>query len=43
MTCYSKIPGKPEKVENRVLGMEGKVEDLDQTVKDHKRMLRKYN
>jgi hypothetical protein len=26
----------------RVLGTEDKVEELDQTVKDHERMLRKY-
>jgi hypothetical protein len=31
-----------EQGENRVSGMEGKVEELDQTVKDHERMLRKY-
>jgi hypothetical protein len=31
-----------EQVENRVSGMEDKVEELDQTVKDHERMLRKY-
>jgi uncharacterized coiled-coil protein SlyX len=30
-----------EQVENRVSGMEDKVEELDQTVKDHERMLRK--
>jgi uncharacterized coiled-coil protein SlyX len=29
-------------VENRVSGTEGRVEELNQTVKDHKRMLRKY-
>jgi hypothetical protein len=29
-------------VENRVSGTEDKVEELDQTVKDHERMLRKY-
>jgi hypothetical protein len=28
-----------EQVENRVSGMEDKVEELDQTVKDHERML----
>jgi hypothetical protein len=31
-----------EQVENRVPGTEDKVEELDQTVKDHERMLRKY-
>jgi hypothetical protein len=31
-----------EQVENRVSGMEDKVEELDQIVKDHERMLRKY-
>jgi hypothetical protein len=31
-----------EQVENRVSGMEDKVEELDQTVKDHERMLGKY-
>jgi hypothetical protein len=29
-------------VENRVSGMEDKVQELDQTVKGHERMLRKY-
>jgi uncharacterized coiled-coil protein SlyX len=29
-------------VENRVSGMEVTVKELDQTVKDHERMLRKY-
>jgi hypothetical protein len=33
---------REEQVENRVLGTEDKVEELDQTVKDHERMLRKY-
>jgi uncharacterized coiled-coil protein SlyX len=31
-----------EQVENRVSGTEDKVEELNQTVKDHERMLRKY-
>jgi uncharacterized coiled-coil protein SlyX len=31
-----------EQVENRVSGTEDKVEELNQTIKDHKRMLRKY-
>jgi hypothetical protein len=31
-----------KQVENRVPGTEHKVEELDQTVKDHERMLRKY-
>jgi hypothetical protein len=31
-----------EEVENTVLGTEDKVEELDQKVKHHKRMLRKY-
>jgi hypothetical protein len=31
-----------EPVENRVSGTEDKVEELDQTVKDHERMPRKY-
>jgi hypothetical protein len=31
-----------EQVQNRVSGMEDKVEELDQTVKDCERMLRKY-
>jgi uncharacterized protein involved in tellurium resistance len=31
-----------QQVQNRVSGMENKVEKLDQTVKDHERMLRKY-
>jgi uncharacterized coiled-coil protein SlyX len=29
-------------LENRVSGMEDKVEELDHTVKNHERMLRKY-
>jgi hypothetical protein len=32
-----------ELVENRVLGMEDKVEELDQTVKDQERILRNIN
>jgi uncharacterized coiled-coil protein SlyX len=31
-----------EQVENRVSETEDKVEELDQTVKDHEKMLRKY-
>jgi uncharacterized coiled-coil protein SlyX len=31
-----------EHIECRVSGMEDKVEELDETVKDHERMLRKY-
>jgi hypothetical protein len=31
-----------EQVKNRVSGMEDKVEELDQTVNDHERMLRKH-
>jgi hypothetical protein len=31
-----------EQVENRISGTEDKVEELDQTIKDHERMLRKY-
>jgi hypothetical protein len=31
-----------EQFENRVSGMEDKVDELDQPVKDHKRMQRKY-
>jgi hypothetical protein len=31
-----------EQVENRVSGKVKKVEKLDQTVKDHERMLKKY-
>jgi hypothetical protein len=31
-----------KKVENRVLGTEDIVEELDQTVKYHERMIRKY-
>jgi hypothetical protein len=31
-----------EQIENRVSGMEDKIEELDQTVKDRERMLRKY-
>jgi hypothetical protein len=31
-----------EEVENRVSGSEDKVEELDQTVKDLERLLRKY-
>jgi hypothetical protein len=31
-----------EQVENRVSGMKDKVEEFDQTGKDHERMLRKY-
>jgi hypothetical protein len=31
-----------QQVENRVPGMEDKVGELEQTVKDHERMLRKY-
>jgi hypothetical protein len=33
---------KHEKSENRLSGTEDKVEKLDQTVKTHERMLRKY-
>jgi uncharacterized coiled-coil protein SlyX len=33
---------KVEQGENRVSGMEDKVEELDKTVKDHERKLRKY-
>jgi uncharacterized coiled-coil protein SlyX len=31
-----------EQVENRVSGTEDEVEELDQTVEDHKKVLRKY-
>jgi hypothetical protein len=31
-----------EQTENRASGTEDNVEELDQTVKDHERMLRKY-
>jgi hypothetical protein len=31
-----------EQIENRVSGTEDKVEELDQTVKDQDKMLRKY-
>jgi preprotein translocase subunit Sss1 len=31
-----------EKVENRVSGTEDQVEELEQTIKDHERILRKY-
>jgi hypothetical protein len=31
-----------EQVENRVSGTEGRVEELNQKVKDHVKMLRKY-
>jgi archaellum component FlaC len=31
-----------EGIENTVSGMEDKVEELDQTVKDHEKLLRKY-
>jgi hypothetical protein len=31
-----------EQVENRVLGMEYNVEELDQSVKDHEKILRKH-
>jgi hypothetical protein len=31
-----------EQVENRVSGIEDKVEELDKTVKYHRRMIRKY-
>jgi uncharacterized coiled-coil protein SlyX len=31
-----------DQVENRESGTEDKVEELDQTIKDHERMLRKY-
>jgi uncharacterized coiled-coil protein SlyX len=31
-----------EQVENRVSETEDKIEELDQTVKDHEKMLRKY-
>jgi uncharacterized coiled-coil protein SlyX len=31
-----------EQVEKKVSGMENKAQELDQTVKDHERMLRKY-
>jgi hypothetical protein len=31
-----------EQAENRVSGMEDTEEELDQTVKDHERILRKY-
>jgi uncharacterized coiled-coil protein SlyX len=32
-----------EQLENRVSGTEDKVEELDQTVKYHEKMLRKYD
>jgi ferritin-like metal-binding protein YciE len=31
-----------EQIEKRVSGTKDKVEELDQTVKDHEKMLRKY-
>jgi archaellum component FlaC len=31
-----------EQVENKISGTKDKIEELDQTVKDHKRILRKY-
>jgi hypothetical protein len=31
-----------EQVENKVPGMEDKIEELDQIIKDNERMLRKY-
>jgi hypothetical protein len=31
-----------KQVENRVSGTEDKIQELGQTVKDHERMLRKY-
>jgi hypothetical protein len=31
-----------EQVENRITGTEDKVEELDQTVKDHEKILRNY-
>jgi hypothetical protein len=31
-----------KQAENRVSGTEDRVEELDQTVKDHEKMLRKY-
>jgi chromosome segregation ATPase len=37
------LVNRVQQVENRVSGMEDKAEKLDQTVKDHKSMLRKYN
>jgi hypothetical protein len=36
------LVNREEQVENRVSGMEDKLEELDQTVKDHERILRKY-
>jgi hypothetical protein len=33
---------KVKQTEIRVSGMEDKVEELDQTIKDHEKMLRKY-
>jgi hypothetical protein len=36
------LGNREEQVENRISGTEDKVEDLDQTVKDDDRKLRKY-
>jgi uncharacterized coiled-coil protein SlyX len=36
------LVNRGEQVENRVSGTEDKVDELDQTVKNHWRMLRKY-
>jgi uncharacterized coiled-coil protein SlyX len=36
------LVNRVEQVENTVIGTEDKVEELDQIVKDHEKMLRKY-
>jgi septal ring factor EnvC (AmiA/AmiB activator) len=41
-TSIKSLANKVEQVENRVSGAEDKVEELHQTVKDCKKMLRKY-
>jgi uncharacterized coiled-coil protein SlyX len=41
-TKKNSLVNRVEEVETRVSRMEDKVEELDQTVNDHERMLRKY-
>jgi uncharacterized coiled-coil protein SlyX len=37
-----RLQNRVEQIENWVSGTEDKVEELDQTIKDHEKMLRKY-
>jgi hypothetical protein len=39
---FESLPHRMEQVENTVLGIKDKVEELDQSDKDRKKILRKY-